>query len=398
MRIVFLVNTPFHLYKSFIISKLLKKTGSDLIIDLINIEDTMNKYQEILNGKKTPWHNIYFLNCQNRLYQTKKIKQLKFILKSNSFAKKYILDKKPHILVSFIDHHFFNAKFIDIYKKQINKGKYILVEEGIAPYIKANYHKKTGFLKQGIKKLIGVGNIKNLSQGRVFSPNVALVSDMRSLSKGYAMGAKLIEMPKGPFPLSITNEFNQLIESDQKILMLNTVRNSFLFLSQPLSEDKLFTFEEEKQFIRELGKIIKTYDLKIFVKLHPRDSKKKEKIYNDAGFFCLKDLSDVPIETLFSIGVPKAVLTYFSSAAVNYNIRNNGFVIWLEEIFCRKKNIRQKQILIKPSERLIKPKNFKELQQCIIKLKKINVNSITINSNDHDWQLTINSMLDYVKK
>lgn len=307
----------------------------DLIIDLVLIEETMLPFLNMIQKEKECF-GIYYLNGLERLRKSplNLIKNIISVRTARIFANQYFDSFVPDVLITFIDHHPINASIIETYRRKLKNNKIILVEEGISTYInvtsKYDNNKIFHKVKGKLKKILGYGNPEGKHVGQVCNPDVCIVSDVSLVRPGYGEGARFIEWPKGPFPQNLTKEFCNIIGLKNAFNLDYKV--SGILLGQPLSEDKLITWEKEKKIIQMIGEITKESGQPIMVKPHPRENKAKLNTYMDNGLVCNWELAHIPIEVLFSFYRPKFIISYFSSAAINYVIRFDGSVIWLEKL------------------------------------------------------------------
>lgn len=105
----------------------------------------------------------------------------------------------------------------------------------------------------------------------------------------------------------ILNMFNVDLEN------IDFDENTALILTQPLSEDRLTTFNEELEIYQEFFDEFK--DSNIIIKPHPREEKDYKKLYPNVEVID----KNFPIELLTLIGIePKVVCSFISTALLNF--------------------------------------------------------------------------------
>ncbi|WP_227762465.1 glycosyltransferase family 52 [Zhaonella formicivorans] len=363
----------------------------------------MLPYLNLLKKEKE-WFAIHYLNGLKRVNKSalNLIQNIISIKAARIFANHYFDKFVPDILITFIDHHPINASLIETYRRKLKNNKIILVEEGISTYInvtsKYDNNKIFHKVKGKLKKILGYGNPEGKHVGQVCNPDVCIVSDVSLVRPGYGERALFIEWPKGPFPQNLTKEYCNIIGLKNAFNLDYKV--SGILLGQPLSEDKLITWEKEKKIIQMIGEITKESKQPIMVKPHPRESKTKLNIYMDNGLICNWELTYVPIETIFSFYRPDYVISYFSSAAINYLFRFNGNVIWLEKLLFGKQEEANSLLNNCIGNKVWAPEDGTELRAAIMQLTNYKYNNgiekIEHKENDlSSWKKTIDEAFFY---
>jgi hypothetical protein len=164
-------------------------------------------------------------------------------------------------------------------------------------------------------------------------------------------------------------------------------KKKILFLSQPLKEAG---YGSDENLIIKLSNILKKNNLEMVVKLHPAENEERAIFYESLGFKVLKKHSYLPVDLIFSILQPKVLLTVMSSAALNYNLRENGNVIWLENIFLNSNTSRFR--IIEDIENVKKPQSFGELNKFLLSINEVESLS-TRNNVIEEWDGFIKNLL-----
>lgn len=353
MRNLFLINTPYHFIVSYFFVKSIQRNIPDSDNVFVFLENDTNAikpiFNKLVNKDNAIKCKIYFYNCTKLRPKTFILNKRKF----EGFIKKHQLDKKFNNVFFYADHP---AANILLLKHHINQSKLLMIEEGIGPYNPLNV-KKVNFkrkIKQFIMKSLKYPNATQKPFGQVITPNIALVSEKDYVYSEFAKEAIILNLPKGPFINIYIEEILEILEVNDK--ELQEFKRKMLFLSQPLEEAG---YGKDEKFIIELVKLMKKNIIEMVVKLHPAENEKRVLFYESLGCKVLKKQSHLPVDLLFSILQPKAVLTVMSSAALNYSLRENGKVIWLENIFLNSNTSRFK--IIEDIGKIRKLKSFSEL-------------------------------------
>jgi Alpha-2,8-polysialyltransferase (POLYST) len=393
LNFLILVNTPYQLFVSYILSYFLKEV-TKCSIDLILIENIMKKYKDINNDL---WDRVFFLEGPSE-FSVKNIKTNYLLMKeANIFKEKYFKNKNIDCLFIFVDQHPVNAILIDEYKR-MNKGKIVFVEEGVAPYNKIIEHdplkiKIKKIIKYPFKKILKWGNPLGKNIGTYAKTDIALMSNPKLVTSSFAKNADFYSLPQGSFPDILVKNFLRMINLDIK----KQIITDSLFLSQPLSEAGIIKKEMEYLFLKNLINIFKNNGQKLFFKPHPRDSEDKIKYMNDIGFICLSIDQDLPVEILFHYYKLRLILTVNSSGALNYSMRYKGSTLWLEELLFKKSTSFLTVMESNYLGNVYKIKKWDQLED-IIKYKKNDKNDNFNNINVMEkWIQLVKYIIEYVK-
>lgn len=162
----------------------------------------------------------------------------------------------------------------------------------------------------------GFGTHKNIKTVYLTKNNIPEIIKNKSII------INLETLWKGLYPVEkneILSIFN--INIDKIQLQSETV----LILTQPLSDQKFMTFEEEIDIYQNI--IEKFQNKQIIIKPHPRDSKHYEKIFQNIQIIN----KDFPIELLSLIGInPKVVCSITSTSLLNF--KNSEIYVYEGEL------------------------------------------------------------------
>lgn len=227
-----------------------------------------------------------------------------------------LLKKRTSVLFIFKDHSFFNAKLIKILHPKI---KSILIEEGLSLYsvkgsdsFKLRIEKRLlkYYLRQVLYWFFG-GNLvkeefacnKLLYSTYAFEPS--LIPEVKKV-KNVKILPSLIPLKT----LNFSDKFNDINFDKSFLNGVLILISPFLFLKRRKEEVHLSKIQKMIDTVNESG-------LKCVLKTHPLESKQ---LYSSLeGTFMFIDNDDLPIETLYHIVKPIAVISEGSSASVNYS-------------------------------------------------------------------------------
>jgi len=375
LNYTFICNTPYHVFISYILANLLKITEQNHKYNLVLIGSGLERYSKPRShsfGLNFQWNSIIHLSKEviKAEFSAKLfLYNLNTLRIARKQAKAYFKKNKVDYLFVFVDNDAINSLFIQFFNKKNFNGKLILVEEGTSAYINPEYFSQKKWkksIKSVLKKLFRFPNPEDNPVGENSQPDYCIVSKIDSLKDNFARGAQYIEWPSGLFPRDITlnfiYEYIHELDSEEDLLY----QKPLLFITQPLSEDGVISITQEIEYVKIVKKIAEIEGKPVLVKPHPREKKEKIKLYRNFGFTVLDKFKDVPAELLLMIYEPNLVVSVFSSAAINYALRNNGKVLWLERMIVKKKKL-EFALLEKliAEKRVYAPNNMQEMQRIL---------------------------------
>jgi len=328
MKFYFLCYNYYTYYVSSLYARYLRKKGHKCLLFLYEYEVSFVDINEglwdeviyIRHGKYKVPRRAKFLSFirggthgySRRYFGTYGVQELK----------KYIKETEKNILVVYKDNDVIFASAIEKFKLLTNyKGKVVLIEEGLALYVKSlemSFIYRNKFLLQGLHFLLGLSffGTGRLKQGYHPELDVIIAKEKEKLDA--------IQQKKVGIPQTKDLFTNQYIEMFLKeainitdLSSENLLKFDYLYIGQPLAADNVCSYEEEILFLESIfSKIPK--EKQIAIKPHPRDDiekycRMKNKFDN---LVILEDtLLKLPVEIVYGMisGNP-IVLTPYSSA------------------------------------------------------------------------------------
>ncbi|WP_282787926.1 polysialyltransferase family glycosyltransferase [Flavobacterium croceum] len=362
-KAVIVAQTPFQLYISIIISTLI-----DTPIDLWLIDSHMYSYFN--KAKKMGiWNNVYFANSQ---LKTNKIYHLYNIIKQQRVIKSYLKFNRPNVVVVFADNNELCATFIK-YGKKYNQSKNILVEEGVAVYY-SPYRVNAPFYKKSIRTILNISNPNGYTIGWSKDVDCVVLSNKNKAHPQYIKNKEVIEWPKTQYPAFANNFFMDNNDID------TTLENAILYLGQPLVEEGIVDINEEFEFLEFLNNNFQ----KIYIKPHPFESIEKYKSFTNISIVP-KKWTSIPAEVLFSIIKPSLIISYSSSANVNFSKRYNKKSIFFIPKSMPPEYINDLEINFKNDDNILFIHNLNELKKSMLEVQpepqRTNLNEKEIEKN-----------------
>ena len=399
LKYTFVCNTPYHVYISFILAKLIKNNNQDdSVFNLVLVGDILERYYSAQSsGTMFNWNCVTFLyGVKTAHFSPKIFLHNVYVLRlANKIARAYFNNNKVDFLFVFADNDAINTYYIRHFRTSNPNGKLVLVEEGIAAYTKPVFLKRGWkyFVKKTIKSLIGFPNPDNKPLGENSRPDFCIVSSIDSLKKEFGRGAQYIEWPRGPFPIEISLEFMHCyLQELDDYTDIFLYQQPLLLLTQPLSEDGLITVTQEYEYLRIVKRLAERIGKKIIIKPHPREKYEKINYYRDLGFEVLEKLKNIPVEIMLMLYQPKVVITVISSAAINYAMRNNGKVLWLEKIVMNGRELKNPLLdRLISDNKIYAPNNIVDLEE--LETYLFNDDKESDKTTELDWSKTIEHFL-----
>lgn len=321
MNNLFIVNTPFHLLTSFILSKGFFPEDNNYLAlmhphgyEKWASNPLMNYISSTQCGYKEIFPLIHFLSSRNKTVPFKtQVQQVQ-----NSIGKLHIdnvflgsdIDPQNQLLVASLDINNFNR-----------------FEDGLYSYYNENrrrskldelFHKLKIW---SIKKSAGIKNTK-------LYINTSTASDSKSGIADYMYKPELLQR-FSPNPIVITKDKINIAINDlksKKFLQQKINNPAILYLSQPLVEQKLFSIEEELHCLQSLIKPLNNKG-ELLYKPHPNDSKDKINYFQEK-IPQLKIFNSIePAELLYTIEDNLIAVVSYQSTALMYTDKFSNHVI-----------------------------------------------------------------------
>lgn len=320
LEITIVVFTPFHLVSTFTILDELSKFDVNMEINII-IHKRLKKTLEVFTERikifqqiiyfKEPSHVKITRNPYLWFREKQEIKKILNEILSNL--------REPHVFVCFSDNYIISQGLMSKWKKSYK----VLVDEGIAIYSAANEFDKIDKNKAiKILKEILLSFILGFRYRRIGHGSNNLINAI------IARYPNLIPKEKLCNKLCYSIDLNKETLEENLHQVSNVLANSFLFISQCLSEDKSTSLEKEIAFYSTLSDILNKKGLNLYIKPHPRDSEKKLNILSKFGFV-LWESQFIPVEAISNHELNKfmGIGTFNSSAVLSIKKYKNKILI-----------------------------------------------------------------------
>lgn len=314
VKVVFICQTPYHLFNSLYYATFLKKYNINSIIindsdkEYEGVEFEDKKIVKVHSEKKTKLSNL------NEGY---------FFWKKNNHIK--VLLTNIELVVCFNDQTNCSAKVIEFCKKH-NNAKIALIEDGCGIY---NEERKNVTIKKIVKKfLFGSVIVKQLGKNRYI--DIIVSKDPKLLPKWITRNRELLQQQDVFEDKKFINSFlykNEYLEELEKTMRSKKV---ILFLGQPVSE---LGIDESNQiaFLKKIATELSEYI--IVVKPHPRDADNKYvNLANLSNIIIYENKLWYPAEVLSYVLHPIAAISVCSSATESFLAIGNSVVIYLYDM------------------------------------------------------------------
>ena len=227
---------------------------------------------------------------------------------------RYVRSSQPEAVVIFADNHEVLAGFARE-AKQSSAARVIMGEEGVSSMFSYRGDRVSA-IHGAARRIAGVDNPYGYGVG--WSPHVdaVIVSDSSFAHPDFTGSKEVYEYPPGPYPDEPLRVFSNVIGLDG--LAAPEPKRDIFVLGQPWFEVGILAAEEERTFLRNLDNSCVAE--RILLKPHPFDSMEK---YAQLRNIHVLDSAfrSVPAEVLLGAWRPKATLSVFSSATLNYCAR-----------------------------------------------------------------------------
>ena len=375
--------TPFQLFNAILIAEL-----SLVRCDLWLIDKGLLPYLDNIRNLK--FFNEIFYTERNidNLWSTTVIDRftrLKKILLSQKKIKYYLKEKNPTIICIFSDNIELTASF-STFGKKYTKAKIVLIEEGTTVYF-SPFRVHAPHWKGIVRSLLGIQNPNGYSIGWSTGIDTLLVSYIDKIHPELSQNREVIQWPDGPFPESTFQKFSTLMNMETLPCSADV---RLIYIGQPFQESGLLTKEDEERFLEAMNNHYMAN--KIWIKTHPFDSEDKYNFCKNLKLFN-RGLKDTPVEVLFHFLKPEIVISYFSSAGLNYCIREGKPAIFylpettapsFREILKEKFNDISTMYIVD---------NLEEIPKAIDTLLNKKIGAMNIQQPINQWQKTVNSIL-----
>ncbi len=373
MKVIFVCGNVFHLYLATSYKDYLKsKINADFELLLLNT--SFGSVKEM----KSDWNKVVILN---KKVTKGRYNSLLVLLKMKSVMKKMeqLYTGKDHIILfTFLDHTPIMKKIINHIKKINNKNSLYLVEEGLGLYTEKN-NKGISKRKKFFYSMLDVDKPYEIIQGENEKIDGIILQNPDYLPSNKKIDKKMIVQGNSVFSEENINRFCELyfsvpIESEQ-----NITKYDFLFIGQN------FTNEKDILLLKEILKIIPK-NMNIIIKPHPRENEGKysEIVKNlDNCTIVNKIYHNFPIELLQKRLSVKTVLTFYSSAALNFKKNDPSLqIIFLYKLLNLKIDSLEKIVRSNEADGISIIENTIDFQKTISKSNKTHVESLS-EKNSH---------------
>lgn len=320
MNNLFIVNTPFHLLTSFILSKgFFSKDNNFLVLihphgyEQWSTNAIMSYISSTKCGYKEIFPLIHFLSSRNKTISFKK--QVQYV--QNTIGKIQIdnvflgsdIDPQNQLLIA-----------------SLNINKFNRYEDGLYSYYNKNRRRsKIDELFHKLK-IWGIKKSANI-KGNLYI-NTSTASDSKAAIADYMYKPELLQR-YSPNSIEITKKVIDIAINNLKnknLLQKKIINPSILYLSQPLVEQKLFSIEDELHCLQNLIKPLNKQG-QLLYKPHPNDSKDKINYFQEK-IPQLKIFNSIePAELLYTIEDNLIAVVSYQSTALMYTDKFSNHVI-----------------------------------------------------------------------
>lgn len=320
MNNLFIVNTPFHLLTSFILSKgfFFKDNNYLALIHPHGYEQwstnpVMSYISSTKCGYKEVFPLIHFLSSRNKTTSFKnQVQQIQNTIGKIQIDNVFLgsdIDPQNQLLVA-----------------SLNINKFNRYEDGLYSYYNENRRRsKIDELFHKLK-IWGIKKSANI-KGNLYI-NTSTASDSKAGIADYMYKPELLQR-YSPNAIEITKEIINIAINDLKknnLLQKKILNPSILYLSQPLVEQKLFSIEDELSCLQNLIKPLNKQG-QLLYKPHPNDSKDKIKYFQEK-IPQLKIFNSIgPAELLYTIEDNLIAVVSYQSTALMYTDKFSNHTI-----------------------------------------------------------------------
>ena len=318
--IVIVAQTPFQLLSAIQI-RLLAGIEADLWL----LDPALQGYRQACVDLGV-WRKVFYVGIYPEVAGVSGLKEkvkrrVRIRLARNAIAL-YLKQVMPDVIVIFSDNHEITAAFARIGK--ITSGaRIVMVEEGTCAYFSFK-RVRAGLFKRWARWLVGIDNPDGYTVG--WSPNVdaLIVSNFKFAHSDYLQAREVFQFPRGPYPAGGIIEFSKLVPLDR--IFERCSGRDIVLLGQPWVEAGLLSSEDELKFYTALDDAY--FAPRILLKNHPFERKGKYNYFKNI-MACDEMASRIPAEVLFERMKPMIVISFFSSAILNYCLRNGTCGIFI---------------------------------------------------------------------
>ena len=311
MKNLFIVNTPFHLLTSFILSRSFFR-NDDNYLALIHPHGyekwAKNDIMAYISSEKCGYKEVFplinFLSSRHKTFSFKKqVQKVQDTIGRLHIDNVFLgsdIDPQNQLLVACL-----------------NIDKFSRYEDGLYSYYNENrrrskpdeiFHKLKIW---GLRKSAGI-------KGNLYI-NTSTASDSKAGIADYMYKPELLQR-YSPNPIAITKDQIDRAINDlkkNKLLYPQIIKPSILYLSQPLVEQKLFSIEDELACLQSLMKPLNKQG-QILYKPHPNDSTDKIEYFHKK-IPQLKIFNSIePAELLYAVEKNLIAVVSYQSTALMY--------------------------------------------------------------------------------
>lgn len=345
------------LYISYVYAKILKRSN-------IKCNLFLYEFDIRFDGINTSfWDNVVIVNQQSCSvpFRTRLISSLR---KSNHKhtrryygifgiqALKKTINNNESVLIVFKDNDAIFATLIEGFKIITkNKGKVVLIEEGLGLYTKNSQFNRIYLNRKMLKvvyKIIGMSffGAGRLKQGYHPDVDILLAKEPENLDAIQKENHLVIEQSRRMFTASNIQTFTHNFRDDSLRELSNNFWDAqYFYIGQPLVIDGVCSISEETEFLSRVFSTIPN-DKFIIIKPHPREeSKKYEAISRSRDNILVLSgaLKELPVEIIYGfVKSTPVILTPYSSAYKTIKEVNQSSEVYLLYKLLNKPKLNQK--------------------------------------------------------
>lgn len=311
MNNLFIVNTPFHLLTSFILSKSFFSTDNNYLAlihphgyDKWASNAIMSYMSTTKCGYKEVFPLIHFLSSRHKtMSYSEQVKQIK-----NTIGKVHInnvflgsdIDPQNQLLVASLGLDKFNRYEDGLYSYYNENRRRSKIDE--------IFHK----LKiHGLEKIAGIHSNLYINTSTAGDSKAGITDYMYKPNLLQRYSPKSIEITKDKIHIAISDlKYKQLLKPA-------LTSPSILYLSQPLVEQNLFSIADELSCLKKLLEPLDK-NSKLLYKPHPNDNPKKFEFFKE-NLSQMKIFNSIePAELLYTVETKLQAVVSYQSTALMY--------------------------------------------------------------------------------
>lgn len=247
-----------------------------------------------------------------------KFRKYSKLRQSMDYIREQLSHDRPDVIAIGSDNHELTAYFAQLARAA--GSKVVLFEEGSTVH-QSPYRRRASFSKGLFRSALGVPNPSGYSIGWSPSIDLVVVSDSRKAHPEYLQGRHVINWPKGPYPADVMARFLSTFGRCEPADLQRQA--DIVYLGSPMQEEGWMQPSEESALIESVTSTGYTW-----IKPHHFDSPLKYDSYKSARIVP-DHLRSLPAEVLFHFTKPKAAVSVFSSAGINYATRYGRSAIFI---------------------------------------------------------------------